>query len=332
MNYFCTYFDRNYLPRGLALYRSLRKHCSEFRLWVLCMDEATHEVLTQLKLPEVELIALKDFERNDESLRSAKQNRSQVEYYFTCTPSLPLYVLNHWPEVDLITYLDADLFFFSDPGPLFAELGTGSIAIIGHRFPPRLRQYREKYGIYNVGWLSFRRNEHALACLNWWREQCIAWCYDREEEDRFADQKYLDDWPIRFHNVVVLEHKGANLARWNLANYRIDFRNGKCWVDEDPLIFFHFQGFRQVMRGMYDPGLWCYQIRPSLQMLNGLYFPYIKALREIAPERSLQSLRYKKKKTGLLRKAKSTAGRVLHIGRGILARRYFYVLDNRIIM
>ena len=81
---------------------------------------------------------------------------------------------------------------------------------------------------------------------------------------------------------------------------------------------------------MYDPGLWCYQIHPSLQMLNGLYFPYIKVLCEVAPDRSLESLRHKK--TGLLRKVKSTAGRVLRIVRGILARRYVYVLNGRIVM
>ena len=93
MDCFCTYFDQNYLPRGLALYRSLREHCPGFKLWVLCMDEATHQVLTQLDLPEVEPISLKDFEKDDEPLLAAKQNRSQVEYYFTCTPSLLLFVL-----------------------------------------------------------------------------------------------------------------------------------------------------------------------------------------------------------------------------------------------
>ncbi|MDO8722362.1 MAG: hypothetical protein Q7J31_09050, partial [Syntrophales bacterium] len=211
MYYFCTYFDRNYLSRGLAMYRSLREHCPEFRLWVLCMDEATLEASTQFDLPEVELISLPDFEKDDEPLVWAKQNRSQVEYYFTCTPSLPLYVLNHWPEVNLITYLDADLFFFASPAPLFEELGAGSVAIIGHRFPPHLRD-KERYGIYNVGWLSFRRDENGFVCLNWWRERCIDWCYDREEDGRFADQKYLDDWPSRFQNLIVLQHKGANLA------------------------------------------------------------------------------------------------------------------------
>jgi hypothetical protein len=278
---FCTYFDRNYLPRGLALYRSLREHCPEFKLWVLCMDVETHEALTVLALPEVEPIALQDFEGGDAALLAAKGNRTRIEYYFTCTPALPLYVLNHWPAVDLITYLDADLYFFSSPAPLFEELGTGSIAIIGHRFPPQLR-HMEKQGIYNVGWLSFRRDEQGLACLAWWREQCIAWCHDREEAGRFADQKYLDDWPSRFRSVIVLNHPGANLAPWNLNNYHLRSLNtALVLVDDAPLIFFHFHGFRKIARWLYDPGWAWYGVVPSRVLRSEVYDPYLRTLLEL---------------------------------------------------
>ncbi len=157
--------------------------------------------------------------------------------------------MNSNPEIDFITYLDADLFFFADPKPIFEEIGDRSIAIIGHRYPPQLHHLLE-FGIYNVGWLSFRRDENGLACLQRWRQQCLEWCYDRAEEGRYADQKYLDDWPESFQSVVVLRHKGANLAPWNLANYRIHRAQDRVWVDDDPLIFYHFQGFTQLKSWM----------------------------------------------------------------------------------
>ncbi len=94
---FCTYFDCRYLVRGLALYQSLKQHCSPFQLWVLCMDSNCYEVLSELRLPNVHLIALEEFEKGDERLLEAKKTRSLIEYYFTCSPSLPLYVLNNCP-------------------------------------------------------------------------------------------------------------------------------------------------------------------------------------------------------------------------------------------
>ena len=32
---YCSYFDHNYLSRGVALYRSLQRHAPGARLWVL---------------------------------------------------------------------------------------------------------------------------------------------------------------------------------------------------------------------------------------------------------------------------------------------------------
>jgi hypothetical protein len=280
MYYFCTYFDSNYLIKGLALYRSLLRHAMPFRLWVLCFDDLAYETLQKLALPEVDPISLKDFEEGDEELLQTKGNRSRIEYYFTCTPSLPLYILRNHPEVDVITYLDADLFFFSDPSSIYEELGDNSILIVGHRFPPHLRD-RERFGIYNVGVLSFRRDNDGLQCLNWWRRRCIEWCYYQAENRRFADQKYLDDWPTRFPGVVVLQHKGAGLAPWNVENYSLRLRNGQVLVDSQPLVFFHFHGLKRIRRWLYDPNLARYGVHADYLLKRRIYGPYIRELQEV---------------------------------------------------
>ncbi len=277
MYYFCTYFDQHYLSRGLALYHSLEQHCPEFQLWVLCMDTTSYQVLSQMNLDHLRLITLEELEKADTGLKNIKDTRSKVEYYFTCTPALPLYILNTQPEIDLLTYVDADLYVFHDLNPIYNEIGTHSIAIIEHRFPEYLRGL-EIHGKYNVGWLSFRRDRQGFACLHWWRQQCIEWCYDRVEDGKFADQKYLEGWPTRFNNIIVLQHKGANVAPWNLMNYTFRFSQDKVMVDEQPLVFFHFHGLRQVTKWLYNPGFAMYQANPSRVLLKHIYQPYIQKL------------------------------------------------------
>jgi hypothetical protein len=245
------------------------------------MDDSAYDTLQRFNLPEVVAISLRDFEEGDEELLQAKRNRSRIEYYFTCTPSLPLYILRNYPEVDIITYLDADLFFFSDPSPIFQELADNSVLIVGHRFPELLKNL-EICGVYNVGLLCFRNNDTALECLHWWRSRCLEWCYDHSEEGRYADQKYLDDWPTRFSDVCVLQHKGAGLAPWNVINYALRSENGHIWVDNHRLVFFHFHQLQEISRWIYDPSLFRFRAHKNTILKRCIYGPYSRELRETA--------------------------------------------------
>ena len=136
MRYYCTYFDHNYLPRGLALYDSLRRYGGDFQLWVLCLSDECEQSLQKLKLQGLEAISLREFEAGDIPLQAAKKKRSPIEYFFTCTPSLPLFLFKKIPAMDAVTYLDGDLYFFGDAEEVHAEIGDASIAITPHRFPP----------------------------------------------------------------------------------------------------------------------------------------------------------------------------------------------------
>ena len=142
--------------------------------------------------------------------------------------------MNNFAKVDLITYIDADIYFFNDPASIFKEIADYSIGIVEHRFSPQ-NEEKTIHGIYNVGWLSFRRDENAIDCLNWWRRMCNEWCYVRLEEGRFADQKYLDIWPSRFKKVLVLQNRGVNIAPWNIANYKIRLVEPEAFHDQGRL-------------------------------------------------------------------------------------------------
>ena len=220
---YCTYFDHNYLTRGLALYRSLQRHAPGSRLWVLCLSESCYQALRALKLANLIPRRLDDFETANPAVEATRASRSMIEYYFTCSPAWMLSVLNSEPGAEWVTYLDSDLFFFASPEPIYDEMRDASFGIIPHRFSSRLADMR-RFGVYNVGWVSVRRCDQGIEALRWWRERCIEWCYDRVEGKRFADQRYLDRLPQLFGGIHVISHLGANLAPWNLANYQLELR------------------------------------------------------------------------------------------------------------
>ena len=248
-NEFCTLFDLNYLPRGLVLYRSLERHCRDFRLRVFCMDTRTKEILDRLNLSRLTAIGLDELEAHDHELLSVKPTRTQVEYCWTATPAVCAFVLDTEPELDAITYLDADLMFFRDPEPIWREFGDDSVLIVPHRYAPQWQPHEETSGTYNVEFMTFRRDERGTEALHWWRDRCIEWCYFRFEDGKMGDQKYLDDWPERFEGVHVLENPGGGLAPWNVERYELARQNGSVLVDDSELVFYHYHSLR-LYRGV----------------------------------------------------------------------------------
>jgi len=279
---FCTYFDEAYLDRGLALYSSLARQYPAFTLSILCLDEATWNYLHSLALPHARLHTVADLEAATPGLATARYTRSRLEFYFTCTPALPFYLLVRNPSVEQITYLDADLYFHSSPEPLFDELADRSIGIIRHKCE---RWREERYGIYNVGWLTLRNDDRGRACLRWWLERCLEWCFSRVEDGKFADQKYLDEFPHRFANVAVLEHRGANVAVWNIESETLSIRDGQVYVCNVPLLFFHFHGLKQVDYWHYETGLENYHRQLHSDLLRYIYTPYVRQLLRFAQRR-----------------------------------------------
>lgn len=282
---YCTLFNKNYLVKGLAMYLSLERFGGVFCLHVLCMDDETADILDSLGLRSLRTIRLADFETDQ--LLAVKKDRTIAEYCWTCAPCLMSHILDSDPAVAFLTYLDADLLFFSSPEPIFEEVGDDSTVIVEHRFSPRFQESIIN-GRYNVQWVGVRRDADGLETLHWWRDRCIEWCYYRLEDDRMGDQKYLDQWITRFRGVHELQHIGGGVGPWNFANYAIHEVDDKILIDDVPLIFYHFHSFRILEKGDYvampaiytetDPAPACIYDRYNMALLDAL-----ARIRAVAP-------------------------------------------------
>jgi hypothetical protein len=228
-----------------------------------------------MDLEHVRLIATAEFE--NERLLEVKKQRTVTEYSWTCTSSLCWYMLGKVETGELITYLDADMFFFFDPEIIFAEIGDSSVGIIEHRLEG-IRKKLEKYvGKYNVGWVTFRKDQVGANACEWWKDKVLEWCFSRFEGGKIGDQHYLNNWTEIFKGVCVIRHLGADVAPWNVNNRKISAKDGIVFIGEMPLVFYHFHSFTLVSNDFYLPAP-AYHI-PSTAKRH-IYRPYFNEIRQ----------------------------------------------------
>jgi hypothetical protein len=275
---FCTLFDSNYIARGLALYDSLLKHSRNFHLYIFAFDDKAFTVLKGMKLKHATVIALSEFE--DEELLKIKPTRSRGEYCWTCTSSTILYAIKKY-NLDNVTYLDADMLFYNNPQILIDEMGDDSVMITEHRYTAEYDQSKIS-GKYCVQFMFFKNDERGMRVLNWWRERCLEWCYNRVEDGKFGDQKYLDVWTSDFPGVHELRHLGGGVAPWNIQQYEFK-KDVDRWLlrtkgsgDYMELVFIHFHDLVFFKDGFVR--LSKYPISSIVQ--REFYTPYLKQLKD----------------------------------------------------
>lgn len=273
MNHYSSCLDSAFLPRGLALYRSLIRHAKPFRWWVLCLDDDAHQGLSALALEDIVPVHQSDV--LDSDLSRLRQDRSRREYYFACKPWLYAHVFASDSSAYRVTYLDGDLFFFSSPKPVHNQIAGSSVALSPHR--SGRDRWESLFGFYNAGWSSFANDDVGAEALSWWRDRCIEATPDYPTDGLFADQKYLQQMPRRFDRVATVTNKGLNLAPWNAATSTpFELVDGRVFAGGDPLVCFHFHGLSRISKGMYDPG---WLPRGDTRLLrSAVYEPYLMDL------------------------------------------------------
>ncbi len=260
--------------KGLALYRSLELVSNDFHLYVMAFDKDCYDKLKSLNLPHMTVELIDNIETTE--LLAVKPTRSRGEYCWTCGPTVIEYFLNQYGLED-ITYLDSDLMFLSNPSIIVNEVGNASIAITEQGIGEKEAKL---YGKYCVQYLTFKNDKDGKEALKWWKDSCIEWCFQRIENNRFGDQKYLDEFPKRWNSVYVIKNLGVGIAPWNMHRYKYKDHSFVYKNKEYPFVFFHMHG---VKINYFNNDLHIATTHQSLSKdtIEKFFQPYANLLKEV---------------------------------------------------
>ena len=284
---FCTISSRAYVVKTLALYESIKKHVQNFRLWICCMDEATHALLSRCALTNVRLLRASEVETP--AIRATRESKTLAEYCWTMKPALCSFVLSQY-NVQQLLYCDSDIYFFSHPQPIY-DTWKGYATLLCRQLGTR--QLEDAHGIFQAGLIGFSKSAESLKVLEWWLQKCTEWCYnDHSRADRWGDQKYLQQIPDNFVSIKINNRRGIVAAPWNIVmnntlGLAVNRSGSDVYIGSEKLICYHFGSLNIFNENRYD--LW--KLEPlsfSADVKRHIYTPYLLHLRTI-----LQALRAK---------------------------------------
>jgi hypothetical protein len=278
-HYYCTTYSKDYIYKGLVLYHSLQKYDKDFHFFIICAQDEVKDLLEKMELSNVTLINIKDIENEDRELANIKSTRNEKEYIWTSKASIMLYLLNHFTELDHIIWLDGDTAFISDTQPIFNEWGNYSVFLTEEQYKGEYEWLSKIYGVYNTGFMGFKRDQNAFQCLQWFREKLIDWCFDKPEEGRWSDQMYVVDWLTRFVNVGVSGNLGINTNLFISSQNTVTKEDEHLYINGDKIILFHYYGFKYLDGNEFD--LCGHGFFPTDQIVEWIFVPYIQACKEV---------------------------------------------------
>lgn len=267
---YCTLFDKNYLYQGVALHRSLVRHAGEFRLYALCMDATAYAQLMKMRSDTLIPISIEDLITPE--IAAVRARTTHGQFCWVCQPLICEFVLDRF-RVDMVTYLEADSLFFSNPEALFEEIGGKSVSLVPHNFSSRFDN-EATAGKFCVQFNAFRNDGPAREVLAYWKEWCFK--YDKSAPTVYPGQTSLDDWPDRFASVRVVRHPGAGVAPWNIRGYELTAVGTTPHVNGLPVVFYHYHQYGRYKSGAHELG--SYPL--TRQVIDLLYRAYVEEIRQ----------------------------------------------------
>ena len=250
----------------MAMIRSLLPWLDGHKIYVICLDEGSHRFVRAANLRNVTALSITQFEKY--GLTDLRDSRTPLEFFWTMSSFSLQFIFDLDLDVKILTYIDADMFFFKNPLPIletFESSGTGAL-ITEHSYSPTFARLEKKYGKYNVQFVSVKR----VVGNQIWREwvaNCRNWCFARHENGQFGDQKYLDSWPNDYPGLIsVWPHPEQFQGPWNMERYK-----------PEDAVSFHFSSLKRISPWISEMASSGYRV-PAIYR-ESIYRPYLRKLR-----------------------------------------------------
>ena len=161
-----------------------------------------------------------------------------------------IYLLNR--NFRRVIFLDPDIKLFNTLTHLFNSLDGANILLTPHILSPipidgkkPQEQSFLMFGIYNLGFIGISHTDESMNFLRWWKNRTFSLGYMDTYHGIYVDQLPINQAPLFFKSVLVLQDRGLNMAPWNLHERWLSNTNGQLMVNHEEILkFYHFSSYK----------------------------------------------------------------------------------------
>jgi glycosyltransferase involved in cell wall biosynthesis len=238
-----TIVAKNYLPFARTLMASVAARHPHWERWVLLADRVDGHF-------DVACEPFQVFEASQLTIPELRKVCFRYTIYELNTAVKPWFFRYLFERgYAQVIFLDPDIFVYAPLSEVEGAWQAGALAVVTPHLTGRVRdQYRPSErdillaGTYNLGFLALARRPELGELLEYWCEKSLRDFIVDPRTGLFTDQKWIDLVPGMFSDIHILRHEGYNVAYWNLPHRKVRREDARFFVNDVPLVFFHFSG------------------------------------------------------------------------------------------
>ncbi|MBX4187729.1 MAG: hypothetical protein KW793_01175 [Candidatus Doudnabacteria bacterium] len=251
-NAFCSIVTLNYLAYAKTLNESLKASGNTEPYYVLIADYRS-EYQDLVKASGLNIITVQQL--NIAELDELIEKYSAFEFSNILKPFFVKWLLKNHSEINYLVFLDSDIYVYDTFSDIYKYLDSHpeySALLTPHMISKKIKEEYLKrtdynieqshfgYGLYNSGMLVYKNDERVVKYLDWHINKCSRYGFNMTDLHLFNEQKVLDMAPLTFDFVGIYSNMGYNVAPWNYYPNMMRKDNNKYFVEDQPLVFFHF--------------------------------------------------------------------------------------------